>query len=89
VGLALLALHTAYDADLATPTTWPSGWLKRPISTASLRCRHSRSANVETPVEFFRYTLRAELLGWAVGIGDAALNYHTAAIALRTLASPD
>jgi Dolichyl-phosphate-mannose-protein mannosyltransferase len=44
---------------------------------------------VETPAEFFRYTMRAELLGWALGIGDAALNYQTAAAALRTLVYPD
>lgn len=43
---------------------------------------------VETPVEFFRYTMRAQLLGWALEIGDAGLNYQTAATALRTLAYP-
>jgi hypothetical protein len=44
---------------------------------------------VETPAAFFRYTMRAELLGWALGIGDAPLNYQTAAAALRTLVYPD
>jgi len=43
---------------------------------------------VGTPVAFFRYTMRAQLLGWALEIGDSGLNYQTAATALRTLAYP-
>ena len=32
----VLRLTQLYDADLTTPTRWPSGSLKRPISTCSI-----------------------------------------------------